>query len=197
MSNQSEFTPQNVSEKKRAETAPQIHLEPLMEKEIEEAIALAYKIFPYAHEDVGDPSLMFPASLNQQRYKKELEEKGIRTLRYWILKGGNNNQKIIGFTGLYQNINDPPDVGWLGWYGVAPEERGKGLGDAILTATITKARDAGFTALRLYTSDTPNEDIALKMYRKKGFHEIKSEPIPGSQERMFYLEKTLDQKSPD
>ena len=65
------------------------------------------------------------------------------------------NNKIVGITGLYvDEFTQEKGVVWLGWFGVMPEYRRKGLGKKILELTIEMAKKKGFDTLRLYTLST-------------------------------------------
>jgi N-acetylglutamate synthase-like GNAT family acetyltransferase len=72
---------------------------------------------------------------------------------------------------------------------VAPEARGSGAGDALLTAVIAAARRLGYAHMRLDT--VPGVmDRAITMYRRAGFREIapyNSAPLP----EVLYLELEL------
>lgn len=61
--------------------------------------------------------------------------------------------KAIGTTGLYEDekISSRGTV-WLGWFGILPEYRGKGLGKRVLSDTIAEAAARGYSVFRLYTS---------------------------------------------
>jgi len=62
---------------------------------------------------------------------------------------------------------DDPTVAWLISMWVAPEGRGRGVGDALVQAVIDWARAAGFAELRLDVGDHNAPAIAL--YARKGF----------------------------
>ena len=71
----------------------------------------------------------------------------------------------VGITGLYiDEFTQEDGVAWLGWFGVLPEHRMKGIGYEIIMQTIKLAEEKGFHTLRLYT----NKDnfSARKLYDK-------------------------------
>ncbi len=83
----------------------------------------------------------------------------------------NDQGKVIKTTGLYRYLNDEKDAGWLFWFCVAPEERGKGVGKQLLLFSIDEAKKSGAKYLRLYTSDAPDEKKAQMLYEKYGLME--------------------------
>lgn len=78
--------------------------------------------------------------------------------------------KLVGITGIY-SVND--EEAWLGWYGVVPECRSRGYGNAILDFTLEKMKSYGYKIALLYTEKDVNVE-ACKLYRKKGFAEGKT-----------------------
>lgn len=53
----------------------------------------------------------------------------------------------MGITGVYYY---DLDSAWLGWFGVLPEYRNKGIGCRLLNKTIKLVSSMGFKYLRLY-----------------------------------------------
>jgi predicted N-acetyltransferase YhbS len=53
---------------------------------------------------------------------------------------------------------------------VAPAERGRGVGEALVDACLERARAAGVPALGLYSSDSLR--AAIRMYQRKGFERV-------------------------
>lgn len=81
---------------------------------------------------------------------------------YYIVYKAN---EPVGITGLYiDEFTQEDDVVWLGWFGVLPEYRNKGLGCEILLKSLELAKDKGFKVLRLYTSK--NNQSACNLYDK-------------------------------
>jgi len=79
---------------------------------------------------------------------------------------------VLGTTGLYRYKRDFDTAVWLAWFCVDPRARGRGIGQALLEHTVTRARDAGFSLMRLYTSTDPNEAWAQRLYERNGFMEV-------------------------
>lgn len=61
---------------------------------------------------------------------------------------------------------DPDDAGLYAMW-VAPEARGRGLGDALVAAVVSWATDAGYPILRLEVADANAAAVAL--YARAGF----------------------------
>lgn len=164
-----------------------IIVEPLNEKNIDEAVALASSVFS---DDAGyeyAPAKVFPMSLDL-KWRESFWGKG--ELGYFVMLDP-DTKKVIGTTGLYRLPNDPPELVWVGWYCVAPEERGKGLGEALLTWTIDKARKAGYLRLKLFTSNDPALSFAQSLYDKSDFKLVGEEQKPGDKYKTLYREKEL------
>lgn len=73
---------------------------------------------------------------------------------------------------------------------VRPQQRGHGLGKALLNAALAEARAIGYRRMRLDTVEPAMQD-AVRMYRARGFREIapyRSNPMEGA----MYMELTLD-----
>ncbi len=79
--------------------------------------------------------------------------------------------RVRGTTGLYRYRRDADEAVWVSWFCVAPEARGRGVGQALIEHTVARAREAGFGRVRLYTSTDPNEAAAQQLYEKNGFRE--------------------------
>lgn len=92
--------------------------------------------------------------------------KGISGNEYWILTedGG-----PVGVSGIYV-IDAEPKCAWLGWFGILPEHRRKGLGSKAIALFEEQARKRGFTTVRLYTARDDN-DAAKTFYRRNGYSE--------------------------
>src|SRR5207245_421902 len=135
-----------------------IKLTPLTADRLGEALTLLHAIFPSIGSTEESPEMALPASLDPKKYEKELGDWGISSLNYWLAQDGG---KAIGVTGLYSKTADTEATAWLGWYGLAPDQRGNGAGRQILEATVDKARSNGVKELRLYTTDE-DDPLALK-----------------------------------
>lgn len=98
-------------------------------------------------------------------------------------------ERVLGTTGLYRYIKDSDEAVWVAWFCVDPKARGRGIGQALIDHTVSRARNAGFNRIRLYTSTDPNEAAAQRLYERNGFKEI------GRKKGMFaitiFREKTL------
>ena len=81
----------------------------------------------------------------------------------------------VGITGLY-TFRDQPKEAWLDWYGLDEKLRGRGVGKAILQATIDMARKNGYETLRLWTTENrPESAIANKLFQKLAFTSQKTD----------------------
>jgi len=141
---------------------------PLSEETLEEARRLALSVFT-DKEDRKNIRGWFEASLDPEKYK-ELHLKAGTKAKYWVAIDEETN-KVIGTTGLY-TYDKEKDIIWFGWYCVDPKYRGKGVGSKLLDFTIKKAKETGRRYLKLYTTDSPEEAKAHKLYDKKGFKTI-------------------------
>ncbi len=65
-----------------------------------------------------------------------------------------------------------------------------GIGQALTDHTVSRARNAGFSRIRLYTSTDPNEAAAQLLYEKNGFKEIRRKK--GMFTTTIFREKTLN-----
>ncbi len=87
-------------------------------------------------------------------------------IRFWLVYA---EDRVVGMTGLSSYPQYPKDA-FMEWYGVLPEERGKGYGEKIFKWTIRQAGKLGFKTFRLYTEKGDN-DAAIAMYRKMHMRE--------------------------
>ena len=97
---------------------------------------------------------------------------------------------VIGTTGLYRYMNDANEAVWVAWFCVDPKARGRGIGQALIDHTVSRARNAGFNRIRLYTSTDPNEAAAQRLYEKNGFKEIRRKK--GMFTTTIFREKSLN-----
>ncbi len=128
---------------------------------ISDAMLLIETVFPYK-QDQKDANWCFGDSLSRLNSDKQ----------YWLAV--NREDEIVGITGLY-NDNRDKKIRWLGWFGVHPQHRRHGLGSKLLSFTISKAEERGFSTLKLYSSFEENERASHSLYRKYGFIEIMSD----------------------
>ena len=96
------------------------------------------------------------------------------------------NNTIVGLTGIYASNNREC---WLGWFGICPEHRHKGYATQLLDLTLKMMRNYGYKMCCLYT-DTINNQHAIQLYLKKGF-QIDST----YQGNIITMVKSLDEKT--
>lgn len=110
---------------------------------------------------------IFPLGCAYEHYRYSIRTEYKDSI-YYIVKW---NEIPVGITGLYLNNVASNDSIWLGWYGILPEFRSKGIGRQALIDTIEKAKKYNRKYLRLYTIDdgTTNKEfgnnIARPLYR--------------------------------
>ncbi len=115
---------------------------------------------------------------------------GYRDIQYWVAVDEQEN--VLGLTGLYDQRKEQRKVKWVGWHCVAPEARGQGIGEKLLDHVIQEARSAGANALRLYTSTHGSEAAAQSLYEKRGLKVVEQGPeIREGQEKYRYLYRQL------
>lgn len=107
-----------------------------------------------------------------EKYVKYYDDKMVSIIYFMAI---NNEDRVVGTIGLYELINDVEDSCWIGWYCVKEEERGKGIGVALLEFAIKKARVRNKKYLKLYTSTYEGEAAAQGIYEKYGFKITKVE----------------------
>jgi ribosomal protein S18 acetylase RimI-like enzyme len=150
----------------------------LSDKNISSAISLIDKIFLYK-EDRELARINFIETLEHKNYGQS----------YWFATDGNG--KVIGMTGLYldqKNRNDKSNI-WLGWFGVHPDYRRRGIGSSLLQFSINEAKSSGFKTMKIYTSTDENELAAHKLYNDHGFKKIEQSKNTG----IIYYLKNLDE----
>jgi GNAT superfamily N-acetyltransferase len=133
----------------------QIEILPLSYDVLNDTISLLKKVF-ISEEDQNIFPLTLKESLSEANSKKT----------YWIAVEKGTN--VVGITGLYNDSRDK-NIVWLGWFGVHPISRNRGVGSALLEFAIKEACRRGFGILKLYTSSDNNERDAHKLYRRFGF----------------------------
>jgi GNAT superfamily N-acetyltransferase len=119
---------------------------------LKEAVYIQNKIFP----DVYNGSADIEASVGQAHSWMD-------KLEYYLayLDG-----MPIGITGVYSYKDYPKDA-WMGWFGVLPEFRCKGIGSCLFDITVAKAKEMGFENFRVYTDEIALDDES-KFYDNKG-----------------------------
>lgn len=154
---------------------------------VESTITLVESIFPYESRD--NIRLAVGSSIDPQLAIERTKKWDCPWNCYWVVLG--NRSQVIGVTGLYELDEDRPTADWIGWFGVAPEARGQGLGTRLLRYTIDQARQRQKRYLRLYTSDHPNEAQANTLYERHGFPVFRTERDPESSLTIRYRQLEL------
>jgi GNAT superfamily N-acetyltransferase len=124
------------------------------------ARCLARNIFPKNAAEVSD---CHTASLKPRWLWPKADREAISKLNCYIAM---KDHKPVGITGLY-TLTSRPKEAWVCWYGVDQKFRGRGLGKAIMQATMDMARKYGYETLRLWT--TPALAAANNLYQKLCF----------------------------
>ena len=141
-----------------------IKIIPLSKKHLDEAISLAETIFPYK-EDQRIARINLVESLSQKSSGKT----------YWVAK--NTDGRILGLAGLYLDEGGKSIV-WLGWFGVHPIYRRKGVGSLLLEYAIKESKTRGFKILKIYTSTDESETAAHQLYESYRFVQSNSKQDP-------------------
>lgn len=163
---------------------------PLSQDNIQEAIDLVQAVFPTDFATQDSPEEAYRASLDRENHKDFISRHHLDILQYFIVR--DSAGKAVGVTGWYTETVGPKDIIWLGWYCLDPNERGKGYGREILEWTMNKAKEMGYKAMKLYTSNDPNEAAAQILYEKIGFNLIGEEQAEGEQYKTLFREKVLN-----
>lgn len=169
-------------------------IEKLGRKTLRAATQLVLSAFPDEGED-ENPAAELAASLDPKKFQGFLKGFGISDLIYWVAMEAND---VVGIIGLYTD-NDAEEAVWLGWFCVSPRFRGKGIGSQLLELAIEEAKSRGKKFLRLYTSTSPLERAAHRLYEAYGFKLIKREPWPNDDtiEKLYYQLTLESQKRGD
>ena len=161
-----------------------IRIRPLTRTRLSEAIALLNDIF-FPGEEEEPPSSELPASLNPAKYKEYLAGTQKSDIKYWVAI--DDFGRVAGIIGLYCYARDKDEAFWLGWFGVMPDCRRRGIGERLLRFAISKAKKSDKKFLRLDTSTDPNELSARRLYEKYGFKLVGREPYRGAKiEKLYY-----------
>ncbi len=90
-------------------------------------------------------------------------------LKFWqVFLARDREGNSIGVSGLYQQeVTDAKTV-WLGWFGIVPEWRGRGMGPQLLKQTLDKARELHFEKVLVYCEKTAEK--AISFYLGHDFH---------------------------
>lgn len=110
--------------------------------------------------------VVFPGESATEHYKVSIRT-NYKSSSYYIIK---MNCIPVGITGIYilnlydENVIDKDDV-WLGWYGILPEFRSRGIEKQSLLDTIEIAKRFNRKYFRLYTNNDINS-TAYPLYEK-------------------------------
>lgn len=83
------------------------------------------------------------------------------------------NGRVVGVCALFKESDDSFELARMA---VEPSERGKGYGDALITAALGRARAKGASAVHLLSNTVLASAISL--YRKHGFKTLFEGPHP-------------------
>jgi ribosomal protein S18 acetylase RimI-like enzyme len=116
------------------------------------------------------------------------------SLAFWEVYLAKVEAETIGVMGLYQLVDSPPDVVWVGWFGIRPQFRRQGWGKIMIEQLKEYAREFGFQQLWVYT-DHPNL-AAVSFYESSGFVKlgVAAEVCPGKTHSLsdIILKSNLD-----
>lgn len=144
-----------------------VRIEPLSAEHLSDAIALVRKVFPDELAPEADPAIWLTASVAPTEFIQLYRQHGYSANQFWVAC---SEDRVVGVVGLYFNIADEEQAAWLGWFCVAAELRGRGIGSRLLDVAIDAARKQGKRFLRLYTDNShPAEAVAQLLYEQKGF----------------------------
>lgn len=147
-----------------------LRFEPLSYERLPEALELIKIAFPDNFSHVAE---VYNISLKNDKKDPYWETRMI--LEYWTVIDSETD-RVVALTGFYQLTEHSKDEIWLGWFCVDPLERGKGIGRKTLQWTIDEARKRGYAFFRLWTTTSPDEEIAQKLYDSVGLNIYKEEP---------------------
>ncbi len=89
--------------------------------------------------------------------------------RYWRVFLIKKRNIVIGICGLYSMDHDTDEL-WLGWFGILPEYRNKGIGKIVLQALEKRAKIVG--CKYIYSHVGKNNFKAMRFYEREGFERI-------------------------
>ena len=161
------------------------YIEPLSPKSLDETEKLRDKIF----DDLSDDEKkILKASLDSKQNLNVYLVNGIKSASYWIVRDS-KTLKIIGLTGLYEELEDDENGCWLGWFCIDEKYRGKKYGIELLNFSIEKAKEMGKKVLNIYSYNVKKHHSAICMYKNNGFieYEVKNTKY----KRDLYFKKIL------
>ena len=104
---------------------------------------------------------IFPEECAYIHYKYAIDT-NYENNKYYMIK---YNQIPVGVIGLYINNQTDTESIWLGWFGILPEFRSKGIGKKSLLDIIEEAKKYSKKYFRLYTNDD-GTSTARPLYQK-------------------------------
>ena len=149
--------------------APTILLEPINSRSFPQAIDFLHKTFEY------DSHSQFYLSISRdlQQIAVDNRTRNSRSKNaYWIARDRDEDLRVVGVTGIAEDSTSS-QVGWLFWLAVDPNYRGRGFGSQLLSFTLERAKEMGFSQMNISTSTIPQEAAAQDLYKKFGFVELK------------------------
>ena len=88
----------------------------------------------------------------------------------------------VGVSGLYSYTNDESRC-WLGWFGVHPDFRRKGVGSKILQHILLEAKRLGRTSASLHTDES---NLAARRFYERHNFALRSSPTHWGRELVRY-----------
>lgn len=163
-------------------------IQPLSHLTLLKAQQLVDQTFP--HYPWSHRRLFYSISKPQVVYRWLLRRRWqVTALQDWVAV---DNDQVIGTVGIYTNAQDQQEAGWLSWFCVHPDFRGRGLGKELLDFGIQLATRSEKKYLRLYTSTHPSEAKAQLLYERFGFRITGQEPWQGTVYNRIYRERVLN-----
>jgi len=92
------------------------------------------------------------------------------SLKIWEVYLAKLKTETIGIMGLYQYIDSPPGIVWVGWFGIRPNFRGQGWGTIMMEFLKEYALNFGFKELWVFTND--DNLPAISFYKKLKFRKL-------------------------
>jgi ribosomal protein S18 acetylase RimI-like enzyme len=114
------------------------------------------QVFPSLGDRQGSLALMMELT----------RKRGFLAEATWLLMGP------LGPCGTVQGMRERDGFGSIQNLGIAPGWRGRGLGEALLRQALYGFRLAGLNRARLEV--TAQNDPAIRLYRRLGFHRVKT-----------------------
>lgn len=106
---------------------------------------------------------IFPDYDASQNYVDSISKNNKNNLKYYLLYSVDD---CIGISGYYETDEDLHS-GWLGWFGILPEYRRRGLGTKALELFFDECKQNGMSYARLYT-DLENNYATIQFYLLNG-----------------------------